>query len=136
MPRRAVTSSFVKGAPQHAAARRASRRNYRQTCAGTTCTLRFALPVRSKRRKGSTGQLLEDRLCAANPQKSGDRSKARVLLRIERFDGHQPLRLVRQRPQQHRVDDAEDRRVRADAQRQRDDAINVKPGFFNNIRAP
>ena len=37
----------------------------------------------------------------------------------------------RQRPQQHRVDQAEDRRVRADAQRQRQDGDEAESGALD-----
>ena len=53
---------------------------------------------------------------------------ALLFLRIERFHGHESGRIVRKLPQQSGVDDAEDRRVRADAQRERQDGDQREAG--------
>src|SRR5262249_24319004 len=44
--------------------------------------------------------------------------------------------LIRQRPEEHRIDDAEDRRVGADAQRQRDDCDDGEPWFTHQRAKP
>jgi hypothetical protein len=50
-------------------------------------------------------------------------------------DVHEPGRLgIRQRPQQHGVDDAEDGGRRADAQCQRPDCRNRKSWLLRNVR--
>ena len=51
-------------------------------------------------------------------------------------DRHEPVRFrVRQRPQQHAVDDAEDGRRRADAERQRGITVTLNPGRLPSRRA-
>jgi hypothetical protein len=72
-----------------------------------------------ERREPGKRAVLFAQECRARKRKRLDRSR-RIGLR--RIDQHQPLGMrVRQRPQQQRVGHAENRRVRADAQRQRDD---------------
>src|SRR5262249_37032135 len=51
-------------------------------------------------------------------------ASAFLFLRIEGFHGHEPRRIVGEPPQQGGVDDAEYRRVCADAQAKRNDANN------------
>ena len=52
-------------------------------------------------------------------------------------DARQPLRLaVRQRLQEDVADDAEERDIGADAERQRDDRSAAKPGFRRSCRKP
>jgi len=57
-----------------------------------------------------------------------------VLLRVRRAQAHQAIGIaVRERPQEHRVDDAEQRDIRADSQREAQDRRDGEAGRFQQL---
>src|SRR5262245_45296352 len=115
----AIQKSFLidKRAPQQRLHAEGREEVDRHSCAGNILhALRFLQPDPAT---GIHSQLLERTallLPIPEVRRRGSIGALRFL-RIERFDCHEPRRIVRRPPQQSGVDDAEDRRVRADAER-------------------
>src|SRR5262249_52872558 len=120
---RAVKCSFLidERAPQERRHAERLEEIGRHSCAGNDFyALRLLQPDPAAR---IHGQLLEGlALRLPIPEVSRRNSAGALLfLRIEGSHGHEPRRIVGKPPQQRGVDDTEDRRVRADAQAERDD---------------
>src|SRR5262249_31764940 len=115
----AVHQSLFIGerAPQHRLYAESREEINRHSCAGNDLyAFRFLQPDPAAR---IHGQLLERPALLLPIPEVRWRSPigALLFLWIERFYGHESSRIVRKPPQQRGVDDAEDRRVRADAKR-------------------
>src|SRR5206468_2889576 len=66
--------------------------------------------------------------------RTADQALFQTLFRAALPEGHQPVRFrIRQRLEQHAIDDAEDRRVRPDAEREREHGHGGEAGDFQQL---
>jgi hypothetical protein len=114
----------------------AERRQQRRRCIHPEHLLRIATPRQGERVERRQRQVAEDFLPLLHFEEAGMRkSRARqVLLLVGGAEAHQAIRLgVGQRAQEHRIDHAEQRHVRADPERQAEHRHERKPWRLDQL---